>query len=251
MILKDQAIVLRMYPFGNTSRIVVWLSADYGKIATLVKGSQREKSPFLGQYDTFYTCEILFYAREHRQLHILKECTPLDTRPALRTDWRACAAASYFAGLIDRATPFGFAAPGLYHLLESILDHLAAHSPGPAFIPLQEWRILKELGLAPDWRQCGKCHTPFQAGRDAARLDPAAGTLHCAACAEKSAQPLSAEALAMLMQFDDEKPLPPALPERLFTEISRAIGGLLEYHADSSPHPRALTFQILSAPRHP
>ena len=89
MILKDQAIALRIHPFGNTSRIVVWLSQSYGKLATLVKGSQREKSGFLGQYDLFYTCELLFYAREQRNLHILKECTPLVLRPSFRSDWRA------------------------------------------------------------------------------------------------------------------------------------------------------------------
>ena len=47
MILKDEAIALRIHPFGNTSRIVVWLSRTHGKLATLAKGSQREKSPFL------------------------------------------------------------------------------------------------------------------------------------------------------------------------------------------------------------
>ena len=87
MILKDAAIALRIHPFGNTSRIVVWLSATHGKLATLVKGSQRERSPFLGQYDLFYTCELLFYAREHRNLHILKECFPLELRSAFRASY--------------------------------------------------------------------------------------------------------------------------------------------------------------------
>ena len=72
MILKDEAIILRVYPYGNTSRIMVGLSAAHGKLAVLVKGSQRERSGFLGQYDLFYTCEILFYAREQRNLHFLR-----------------------------------------------------------------------------------------------------------------------------------------------------------------------------------
>ena len=135
MILKDEALALRFYPFGNTSRIVVWLSRSYGKLATLAKGSQRERSAFLGQLDLFYTCEILFYAREQRNLHVLKECAPLETRAAFRSDWRACAAASYAAGLLDRAMPFGPAPAGLFDLLAETLDHLAARTPGPAFLP--------------------------------------------------------------------------------------------------------------------
>ena len=144
MILKDEALALRFYPFGNTSRIVVWLSRSYGKLATLAKGSQRERSAFLGQFDLFYTCEILFYAREQRNLHVLKECVPLETRPAFRTDWRACAAASYAAGLLDRAMPFGPAPAGLFDLLAETLDQLAARTPGPAFLPRFELRLLRE-----------------------------------------------------------------------------------------------------------
>ncbi len=182
MILKDNAIALRIHPFGNTSRIVVWLSQTHGKLATLVKGSQREKSAFLGQYDLFYTCELLFYAREHRNLHILKECYPLDLRTPFRADWRACAAASYAAGALDRAMPFGPAPPGLYVLLSETLDRLAARTPGPAFLPRFELLLLQELGLSPRWDACAKCRADLRGGATA-RLDVAHGAVLCEACA--------------------------------------------------------------------
>jgi recombinational DNA repair protein (RecF pathway) len=174
MILKDDAIALRMYPFGNTSRIVVWLSRNHGKLATLVKGSQRDRSPFLGQYDLFYTCELLFYAREQRNLHILKECTLLDPRSAFRTDWRACAAASYMAGLLDRAMPFGPAPHGLFQLLEQLLDHLVTRTPGPAFLTRLELLLLQELGLAPNWDACAKCRADLRGGAPPGWIPPMA-----------------------------------------------------------------------------
>ena len=126
MILKDEAIALRTYPFGNTSKIAVWLTRTHGKLATLAKGSQRGRSPLLGQFDAFYRCEILFYAREQRQLHVLKECAALDARPAFRRDWRACAGASYVAGLADRALPFGPMPWDAFGLVESELGRMAA-----------------------------------------------------------------------------------------------------------------------------
>ena len=33
MILQDDAIALRIHPFGNTSRVVVWLSAAVAAVA--------------------------------------------------------------------------------------------------------------------------------------------------------------------------------------------------------------------------
>ena len=245
MILKDPAIVLRIHPFGNTSRIVVWLSQTHGKLATLVKGSQRDRSPFLGQYDLFYTCEVLFYAREQRNLHILKECFPLEPRAAFRTDWRACAAASYAAGALDRAMPFGPSPAGLYALLADTLDRLAARTPGPAFLPRFELRLLQELGLAPGWDACAKCRADLR-GDAPARLDVAHGAVLCAACAAGRGTALSAAALEALRRMRDGN-LPASLPERIFREVRALMGGLLEHHADLASSARDLAFQVLSA----
>ena len=243
MILKDEALALRIYPFGNTSRIVVWLTRSYGKLATLAKGSQRERSAFLGQVDLFYACEILFYAREQRNLHVLKECAPLETRPAFRTDWRACAAASYAAGLLDRAMPFGPAPAGLFELLAETLDRLAARTPGPAFLPRFELRLLRELGLAPNWECCGKCRCELRAG---ARMDVAHGALLCPACAGDRGAAVSVAALEAIRAMQGEV-LPAALPERVFREIRALSGGLLEHHADLDPRARDVAFQVLAA----
>jgi DNA repair protein RecO (recombination protein O) len=245
MILKDEAIALRMHPFGNTSRSVVWLSRSHGKLATLVKGSQRDRSPFLGQYDLFYTCELLFYAREQRNLHILKECTLLDPRTALRTDWRACAAASYMAGLLDRAMPFGPAPHGLFQLLEQLLDHLVTRTPGPAFLTRLELLLLQELGLAPNWDACAKCRADLRGGAPA-WLDSAQGALQCEPCAAGRGRRLSPDALQAIRQIRTGQP-PPSLPERVFREIRTVSGGLLEHHADLAGPGREIAFQILAA----
>ena len=244
MILKDEAIALRVFPFGNTSQIVVWLSRTYGKLATLAKGSQRGKSPFLGQFDLFYTCELLFYAREQRQLHVLKECAPLATRAAFRADWRACAAASYAAGALDRAMPFGPAPAGHYLLLESTLDRLAARTPGPAFLPRFELLLLRELGLLPGWDACAQCRADLRGGA-AARLDAVRGMALCETCAAGAGTAVSAAALEAIRRMRDGN-LPPALTERVFREVRAVMGGLLEYHADLSPVAREIAFHVLA-----
>ncbi len=245
MILKDHAIALRFHPFGNTSRIVVWLSATHGKLATLVKGSQRERSSFLGQYDLFYTCELLFYARDHRNLHILKECAPLEIRPTFRADWRACAVASYATGVLDRILPVGPAPRSLFALLSNMLDRLASRTPGPAFLPQFELLLLHELGLAPGWDFCAKCRTDLRSGISA-RLDVAHGAVLCEACAAGQGSGISAAALQAIRQMRDGTP-PPSLPERVFREVRTIMGGLLEHHADLSSLSREITFQILAA----
>lgn len=244
MIIKDEAIALRAYPYGNTSQIVVWLSQTHGKIATLAKGSQRARSGLLGQYDLFYTCEVLFYAREQRNLHILKECCPVAPRRALRHDWRACAVASYATNAVDQLAPFGPAMSGLYDLLARTLDSLAGRTPGPAFLPRFELLLLHELGLAPDWRTCAKCRQDLH--ERGGRWDVAHGALRCVECAEGSGLEVSAAALRAIETMQGAA-LPAALPERVFREIQSLAGSLLEHQADCSTVARTLAFQVLAA----
>jgi len=206
MILKDTALLLRAHPFSNTSRIAVWLTRDHGKLATLMKGAHRPRSPFLGQADLFYTCEILFYARETRQLHILKECTALDPRPRFRSDWRSCAAASYLCCLADLSLPFGPFGREYFGLLESALDHLAEAPVGPAWILAHEARWLRALGLLPD---------------------PGAPTLPT---------PLSPAARNILGRFLSPAPvLPPALPKPVYEELDLLLSVLLPQTCDADP----------------
>lgn len=150
LILKDHGIVLRWYPVTDTSRIVIWFTAEHGRVATLVRGSQRPKSWVLGQYDLFYTCELLFYARAKEDLHPLRECSPLEPRTAFRNDWKACAAASYVCDLLSRLTPPRAAAPVLYHQATRTLDLLAARGASAALLFWFELQALRDLGLTPD-----------------------------------------------------------------------------------------------------
>ena len=60
--------------------------------------------------------------------------------------------------------PFGPAPAGLYGLLAETLDRLAGHSPGPAFLPRFELRLLRELGLAPGWDFCTQCRADLRTG---------------------------------------------------------------------------------------
>lgn len=243
MIFKDEAMAVRIYPFGNTSQIAVWLSRHHGKLATLAKGSQRVRSGLRGQFDLFYTCEVLFYAREQRNLHVLKECAPLDVREFLRRDWRASAAASYAAGCLDRAMPFGPAPTGLYDLLADTLAALAVRSPGPAFLLRFELRLLRELGLAPNWNLCAKCRADMH--EVPARLAASHGALWCETCAAGRGTGISSVALKAIRSMLGH-PLPASLPERVFREVRDIAGGLLAHHADFSPQSRNIAMDILA-----
>ena len=166
-IIKTQGIVLTVHPWSRTSHVVTWLTPDHGPVTTLVKGAVRPKSAFLGQYDLFYTCDILYYARATADLHALREVTPCTFRENLRGRWRETALAGYAAGLVKDLAPANAEAAAWYSFLDSLLTRLenmggsqrVATAPGgtcPFASALQElvrleMEILQLAGWAPDF----------------------------------------------------------------------------------------------------
>ena len=152
---KTEGIVLQIRPWSRTSHVVTWLTPDHGPVATLVKGAVRPKSAFLGQYDLFYTCEILYYARASGDLHPLREVTPRETRDHLRGRWRETSLAGYAADLVRELAPANDESLEWFAFLSRLLDDLAAETPPfrtrwRALIRL-EMGILTRAGLAPDF----------------------------------------------------------------------------------------------------
>lgn len=157
-ILKTQALCLQIRPWSKTSHIVTWLTPGHGLVVTSVKGACRPKSAFLGQYDLFYTCELLFYRNGRGGIHAIRECSPQERRDALRSDWRAAATAAYLAELTARTAPAGDAG-GVYALLEHALDRLTSGKTDD-FIGMILWyeiHLLRLAGLRPDMTLCPAC----------------------------------------------------------------------------------------------
>ncbi|HRR33132.1 MAG TPA: DNA repair protein RecO [Kiritimatiellia bacterium] len=160
MIIQTRAIVLHIRPWSQTSHMVTWLTPDYGRVVTAVKGACRPKSAFLGQYDLFYTCDLLFYRREHEGIHAIRECVPRDLREPLRRSWRHVVAASYLCDLTSRTVPGQQESDGLFALLSQTLDRLCHESETDlrALLLWYETHCLRQMGLLPDLRPCPHCH---------------------------------------------------------------------------------------------
>lgn len=143
-IVKTTGIVLQIRPYSRTSHVVTWLTPDHGPVSTLVKGAVRPKSAFLGQYDFFYTCEVLYYARTNGTLHPLREAVARQRRDGLRGRWRETALAGYAADLVRELAPQSQEAAGWYDWLIRVLDEL---SDAARMRPLNRQLVAMEMGM--------------------------------------------------------------------------------------------------------
>lgn len=154
--IKCEALCLRIAPWSRTSHIVTWLT-PHGIVVTSVKGAVRPKSAFLGQYDLNYTCELVYYASSRGDLHALRECFPVETRDALRADYRLFALSDYFRAAVSTLAPQGEEAADWFRLLTEFLDGLdhpdGSVSSAPALVAALvdfELKSLKLAGMSPE-----------------------------------------------------------------------------------------------------
>lgn len=256
MLVKCHAICLRFYPFSNTSRIVQWLADEGSRIVTLVKGSQRARGGFLGQFDFFYTCELVFYARMNSAVQIARECSPLKPRTRLRSDWKACAAASYFCDAISRILPPQATHTHLFKFLDAALDAVTDHSAKPEFVFLFELHLLSLLGLAPRLRECARCRADLTLDAQNLFFSSSQGGVVCSTCRrvdDTTCRPISTPTWTALRSWQalewprQQIPPFPVAPTQ-WLEIEDTLGAFMAYHMDISLPSRAVALDVIRRP---
>lgn len=261
-ILKTTAVPLYYTDVSNTSRIVTWLSAHYGKLSIIIKGDQRKNSLFRGQYDLFSTSEILFYDRtETTGVHIAKECCMLQQRPAFRTDWRACAAAGYISALFAKTTLRHGHEPGNFALFEEMLTYAEVYGTHPAFLVWFDLQFADFQGksLQLDTEQSDSTvHTtrkPEHGTRNTAfRFAPDYGGLIEPGYASKyriPATPLAPEAVMLLRKWQQALTPRSVLATQFnpmhLQQIERALEKFVAWQYDLPPHVRRTATATLRA----
>ena len=261
MILKTNAIVLQIRQWSKTSHMVTWLTEDYGRVTTAVKGACRPKSAFLGQYDLFYSCEILFYRKCSNGVHAIRECYPLEFREELRSNWRGAAAAGYITNMTARVTA-GQDTKGIYDDLLHALDTLCECETRSieSLIFWFELRLLRHHGISPQFGTCAECHPTEQ---EWLRFSIPAGRFICSHLHETHSNTpsvsLHKDVVTFLRRFAKcdkfiARHYTPILASKnknekkinLILGLSRFLGIFIVYHLDLPASVRRTTFEILN-----
>ncbi len=213
---KTTAICLAIHPWSNTSHIVSWLT-PFGRMTTSVKGAVRPKSAFLGQYDLNYECDIVYYTRAHGDIHALKECTPVELRESLRTDWRRLLLADHFRMIAGTLSPCGPEAADWFGMLSQYIKRIDGEQNLLRLLLAFEIDALKLSGLSPV-QEAASGYFTLRAERKL-KLEPA--VIQCIA------NPLSEKKYQILL------------------EASRVIGVFYSFHLDDVPKTRRYILQAI------
>lgn len=225
------AIVLRKYPFRETSVTLSCLTDRFGKLKGLVKGLRTQPNRYRSAMEPFTVNRIVFYDTRASQLHLITQCDLLDPLAALQRDLETMRVAALCADLADAVVPLEEPQPLVYQLLKQTLERLALgagelHTARAHFI----LRLLRLAGFHPQLDECVGCGSAVLTdGYWSARQ----GGLLCRRCLHEdpraeSAPPQFLEALAVLSQA--EQPTTMAIP--LIPVLSHRLDEFLRWRLD-------------------
>ena len=208
------AIVLRRYPFRETSVTLSCFTERYGKLRGLVKGLRAQPSRYGSQLEPLTVNRIVFYDTRASQLHLISQCDLLAPLAELQRDLDTARAAALCAELVDAVTELEDPHPEVYDLLRRTLERLAMGVTDLAPIRIHFIvRLLRLAGFQPQVDQCGGC---AQQVHGAAFWSARQGGLLCAGCRAEDPQaepatPAVLEQLAALAASPQPISLDPSL----------------------------------------
>ena len=149
---RTSAIVLRRWPFSETSLTLRVLTPDHGTLGLLGKGVNRLVSGSFAVLDTWALVEIEYGGRDEAELLTLYSARLLQRHAGLERSPERLAAAAVLAEIAEDAAPPGQASPQVFAWLCDALRALAeqpeAKDPAVILVPAL-MRGLFLLGLEP------------------------------------------------------------------------------------------------------
>jgi len=225
---RDTGVVLRTYRLRESDRIVVFQTADNGKVRAVAKGVRKTKSKFGARLEPMSHVRLLLY--RGRELDIVSQAESVEPlSPMLSSLDRA----SQGLAAVEAVDQLGLEREPnlqLYRMLVGVLRTIA-ENPSPLNVAAFYLKLLSNEGMRPELDRCVRCGGTEPATQFVA-FDLNEGGVLCRTC--RSGQAISPEVLAALRDILGGHLVEAlARPESPTThEVSALATRALEFHIE-------------------
>ena len=147
---ESLAVVLRRWPYSESSQVVHLLTPHAGLVPMLAKGVNKLQSGQAGVLDTHSLIRVHYSESRERDLRTLTRCELLDRFSSLSRRIDALNAAALLAELAELAAPPDTPSSEVFVFLVESLQALDAGDQGAPFLVPRLLRASELLGLQPD-----------------------------------------------------------------------------------------------------
>jgi DNA repair protein RecO (recombination protein O) len=239
----SNALVLHSRVYGESDKILTFLTRDFGKIAGIAKGALRSKKRFVNSLEPFATIRLGFRLSARSDLawvetaEILRPC-----RNAIR-DLDRYAWSTYVTELADCMVEGQEAEKSIFDLVEATLARIDSTFPAPlerSWLRSFEARLLMTCGLSPRLDDCCSCGKSIESSGD---FQPGAGTVRCPDCSDGSGMEISAEAVGSIRRLHNGEE---HLSEQVANEVRMILQAAIAHHLRRPLRSPALLREIVA-----
>ena len=175
------AFLLRSHPYGESDRIVTFITEEFGKVSGIAKGAKRSQRRFGGTLEPFMKVRLAFRDRPRSDLAFIDRCELLEVLRRFGSDLDRFASGSYILELTDRVVLGRETGREVFALVDAALSLLESEGARAAVLRGFELHILEAAGYRPELERCRGC------GREAMGLAsvvavPSRGGVFCTVC---------------------------------------------------------------------
>ncbi|MFQ5903116.1 MAG: DNA repair protein RecO [Candidatus Binatia bacterium] len=246
------AIVLRSWPYGESDKIVSFLTERHGKVTGIAKGAKRSRKRFVNTLEPFSLVNLRFQDRPHSTLAFVHACDLIRGFKDLTTSLEKIAHASYLVEIADGLTGEREENRPLFEHLREGLIFVEERGTFLSFLTFFELKLLKLSGYQPMLEHCRRCGRGWQPHLQAKwRFSPRDGGILCEFCStfRKEAMPLSLEAINALTDLQNSNgilshhlSLPPTVLKESRSVLLRFIQFQINRELKSAPFLDAFCF---------
>ena len=155
-------MVLKSFPYGETSIIARCYTKDHGKVSVIVRGARRKKSPMAAYFQPMNYLDIVYYYRQTRSLQSLSNASFVEIWSDLNQNLKKIAYGLAVIELTEKTNTDNDPHPELFDELISVLK---AINSSELRLNLIFWyfqiKLLAILGFKPDFHQIDQGNIKF------------------------------------------------------------------------------------------
>lgn len=175
---RDVGVVLRTYRLRESDKIVVFMTADHGKVRAVAKGVRKTTSKFGARLEPMSHVSLSLY--QGRELDIVSQAESVEPLAPMLSSLDRASQGMAALEAVDQLGLEREPNPQLYRMLVGVLRTIA-RAPAPLNVPAFYWKLLAAEGLEPQLDSCVRCgESPPDAALVAFDLNE--GGAQCRAC---------------------------------------------------------------------
>jgi len=151
MIIHTPAIVLRSFPYGDTSLIARCFSKDQGKIGLIIKGARSKKKPKAAFFEPLSHIDLIYNYKPNRELQIVSKVAFINYWSSILSNLRSVTLSIAILELTEKTLSIEDPHPNLFSILKDVLNAINEKKADPNLLFwFYECVLLSHLGFKPN-----------------------------------------------------------------------------------------------------